>query len=481
MGGTEIVPRPDDSVRLGNAETRAIRDRIWSERIIRAYFSDPARRMKIRRGGKILRQNEPNDKLYYIVEGRFMCSMLVDSPSGDKALLELYPAREGEFVGARSFFSDTGLAVFDAAAECDSVVMWMGRDAGAVDQDRYGSIREQFFPVIMRELEQRQWRLTRVARARVSDRIRLHKAEDMATLGQFAAGLAHELNNATSVLMSSSQHLDRQLLEYFRQYAPDLAPWYERGTRLAGSLSSAEVRARARDVAKRHAIDYESAKDLVRMTGGEEIEAIPRDVESLRSAWMTGRSCRDIVTASKHAAGVIHSIKQLAGGGHARREVVDVAESLEQARELLQDSLKDVEVKMDIEAGLPGIKGNIGELMQIWLNLMKNACEAMRDAHTPSPRITVTAGREGEGVCVRICDNGPGIPQDLQEKIFSPFFSTKDKGSGLGLAMTRKIINEIGGKLLLHSQVGHGTLVSISLRPLLAVEDDAALLSGAKT
>ncbi|MCC8195115.1 MAG: PAS domain-containing sensor histidine kinase, partial [Deltaproteobacteria bacterium] len=67
---------------------------------------------------------------------------------------------------------------------------------------------------------------------------------------------------------------------------------------------------------------------------------------------------------------------------------------------------------------------------------------------------------------------------ELQEKIFSPFFSTKDKGAGLGLAMTRKIINEIGGKLLLHSRVGSGTLITLALRPILAVEDEGSLLSG---
>ncbi len=444
MEGTRVIPRPDDSVHMDETETKALRDGIWAERIVRAYFSNPARRMEIKRGGKILRQNEPNDRLYYVVEGCFMCSMLVDGPAGEKALLELFPARAGGFVGARSFFSDTGLAVFDAAAECDSVVVWIDRGARAVDTARYGSLREQFFPVIMRELEQRQLRLTRVARARASDRIRLHKAEDMATLGQFAAGLAHELNNATSVLMSSSQHLDRQILEYFRQYAPDLAPWYEKGTRPAGSLSSAEVRERARVLSKRHAIDYESAKDLVRMMGGEEIGTIPRDVESLRSAWMTGRSCRDIVSASKHAADIIHSIKQLAGGGHARRELVDVAQSVEQARELLRDSLKEIEVDAEIEEGLPPIRGNIGELMQIWLNLIKNAYEAMRDAHTPNPRVAVTARREGEGVSVRISDNGPGIPVAIRDKLFQPSITTKSgSGIGMGLGLGLYIVNRL--------------------------------------
>lgn len=462
MGETEYIPRITraaqngmdavDSTRREGGLSKTQRIGIWAERITRSYFSDQSKSMKVRQGEKILRQNEPNDKLYYVVEGSFMCSILVDSASGDRERLELFRTKAGGFVGVRSFFADAGLAVFDATAECDSVVMWMDHATPAVDTDRYGSLLEQFFPVIMRELEQRQWRLTRVAKARVSERIRLHKAEDMATLGQFAAGLAHELNNATSVLMSSSQHLDRQLSLYFDQFAPELAQWYKRGTQPADNLSSLEVRSRARELAQKQKIDYESAKDLVRMMGDEEIRKIPKDVDSLRTAWMTGRSCRDIVSASKHAANIIHSIKQMSNGGHARRERVSVAGSIEQARELLRDTLKDVEVHTEIENGLPDILGNVGELMQMWLNLMKNAYEAMRDARTPHPAITVTARREGEGVSVRVSDNGPGISAEVRDRLFQPNITTKTEegnsmGLGLGLYIVKRLVNSYQGRI----------------------------------
>jgi signal transduction histidine kinase len=130
-------------------------------------------------------------------------------------------------------------------------------------------------------------------------------------------------------------------------------------------------------------------------------------------------------------------------------------------------------ITLQIADHLPHVHGNEEMLKQCLINLIKNAQEAMEEGV-----ITVCTRYVDDTVYLEVGDNGPGIPEELQEKIFSPFFSTKDKGAGLGLAMTRKIINEIGGKLLLHSNVGQGTLVSMGLRPVLAVEDDTAPTPG---
>lgn len=137
---------------------------------------------------------------------------------------------------------------------------------------------------------------------------------------------------------------------------------------------------------------------------------------------------------------------------------------------------KDIPITLALAENIPNVHGNAEMLKQCLINLIKNAQEAMEKGN-----ITVRT-RYVEGIVyMEVADDGPGIPENLQEQIFSPFFSTKkDKGSGLGLAMTRKIINEIGGKLLLHSKVGFGTIVSLGLRPVLAVEDSGDILPGEK-
>lgn len=465
MSDTEIYPKkPDSASLLRRPDMEAIpnlrrmmsktrRIGIWADRIRKEYFSDPVKRMVVKKGEYILHQDVTNDKLYYVVEGSFLCSIMIENSDGEKEHLELFRSYAGGFVGVRSFFADSRLAVFDATAEEDSVVTWIDRETLPVDTDRYGSMREQFFPVIIKELEHRQFRLTKAARERVSARIRLHKAEDMATLGQFAAGLAHELNNATSVLMSSSQHLGRQLGEYFKQFAPDLAPWYEKGTQPEGNLSSIEVRSKARALSQKFRLDYETAKDLVRMVGGDDIKKLPRDLDSIRTAWMTGRSCRDILSASKHATNIIHSIKQLSTGGKRKRELISVPESISEAMELLRDTLKDVDIRTDVQNDLPQIMGNIGELMQIWLNIIKNAYEAMRDSGTPGPRITIKAKQEGDDIVVRITDNGPGIPEELEETLFQPSITSKledganTMGLGLGLYIVNRLVDSYHGRI----------------------------------
>lgn len=130
---------------------------------------------------------------------------------------------------------------------------------------------------------------------------------------------------------------------------------------------------------------------------------------------------------------------------------------------------KEIPIVLELARNIPMAHGNTEMLKQCLINLIKNAQEAMSRG-----TIRVRTRYVDATVFLEVEDNGPGIAPELQEKIFSPFYSTKDKGAGLGLAMTRKIINEIGGKLLLYSTVGQGTLVTMCLRPVLAMAPDFA-------
>lgn len=421
--------------------------------IRKRYFSDPARTMHVAKGEYLLRQDHPNDKLFYVVSGSFTSNIMVETMTGNKERLELFGTRAGGFVGVRSFFAGRGSAFFDIIADVDSEVIWMDQSTQAVEPEKYGGIKEQFFPVILRELENRQFRLTSAAKERVSERIRLHVAEDMATLGQFAAGLAHELNNATSVIMSSSDHLVSQVGDLFQDYAPDLVPWFERGMKSASALSTAEVRTKAREFMQLNHVSYETAKDIVRMTGGEVVKKkLPRDLEKIRTAWAAGRNCRDIRFAGRHAANIIHSIKQLNSGGHSSRAPVDVVESINSALDLLGNTLRGVDVRMDTEENLPQLVGNSSELMQIWVNIAKNAYEAMNDAGTQDPRILITVGVKGTDFFVKIANNGPKIPPTLQEELFKPSITTKSgsgssMGLGLGLYIAKKVVDSYNGRI----------------------------------
>jgi len=131
-----------------------------------------------------------------------------------------------------------------------------------------------------------------------------------------------------------------------------------------------------------------------------------------------------------------------------------------------------VEVKKQFDPSLPAIRGDRRQLTQVFLNLVKNALEAMNDAG----RLTITTRMEtgfhvrqpgkdwGKFISVDVEDTGPGIKEENLPQIFSPFFTTKNSGTGLGLAVSYRIIKEHGGLIRVESQERKGAIFRVSLR-----------------
>jgi signal transduction histidine kinase len=107
---------------------------------------------------------------------------------------------------------------------------------------------------------------------------------------------------------------------------------------------------------------------------------------------------------------------------------------------------------VEVEPGLPCVKGFVGELNQVWANLIDNALDAIPDAG----RVDVRATRDDGRVLVRIVDNGSGIPDHVRDRIFDPFFTTKPmgQGTGLGLDIVRRLVRHNDGEIEVESQPG---------------------------
>ncbi|HAD05377.1 MAG: histidine kinase [Desulfuromonadales bacterium GWC2_61_20] len=118
-----------------------------------------------------------------------------------------------------------------------------------------------------------------------------------------------------------------------------------------------------------------------------------------------------------------------------------------------------VEVSLDADAVSATVAGEEEQLKQAFLNLVLNALQAMPTGGT----LTIAAGSEGGEVQLRFRDSGPGIPLDLQEKIFNPFFTTRREGTGLGLAITQRIVSAHGGRLEVASAMGAGSTFILAL------------------
>ena len=103
---------------------------------------------------------------------------------------------------------------------------------------------------------------------------------------------------------------------------------------------------------------------------------------------------------------------------------------------------------------LPEIKGDSERLSQVFMNLFLNAIQAMPNGGTLSIESNV---RSLTYICVEVCDTGRGVPEDKLDKIFDPFFTSKEEGAGMGLAVAYRIVKEHGGEINVDSEIGKGT------------------------
>jgi len=127
--------------------------------------------------------------------------------------------------------------------------------------------------------------------------------------------------------------------------------------------------------------------------------------------------------------------------------------------------LPDNVVEMEWKSNMPNAFVDARQIEQVFNNLIKNSWEAL--SQTPSPKIIVTGMRDRDPnfVLVTVQDNGPGIPKEIQEKIWVSFFTTKggNGGTGLGLSACMQIVNQHGGSISLESESGKGAKFSVRL------------------
>lgn len=254
-------------------------------------------------------------------------------------------------------------------------------------------------------------------RAREAER-RARSAERMAELGAMTSGLAHEIKNPLSTI-----GLNAQLIAEAVEELPTDAP--------------APVDARQR-LSRR-------------------VISLRREVERLR--------------------GILGDFLAYAGEMRLDHRPLDLNQLVDELSDFFQPQAEQSRVRLrcDLAAGPLMVSVDSGLLKQAALNLMLNAVQALGEppsSGTPHAGVTrelilrtrrVTEREGGGRVLLHVIDTGPGIPPEVQAKLFTPYFTTKAGGSGLGLATTRRIIEAHQGRIEIHSEPGRGTDFTISL------------------
>jgi signal transduction histidine kinase/ligand-binding sensor domain-containing protein len=170
----------------------------------------------------------------------------------------------------------------------------------------------------------------------------------------------------------------------------------------------------------------------------------PADVEETRAC------LADIADADRRASEIITRMRSMMKKGEAQMERRDINADIEAVLVLLHSDLvtRQVTVDTDLQPDLPSVRGDHIQLQQVMLNLIVNGCDAMQAAGSAERRIVVSTSRDEKGlVRISVADSGPGIPPELLERIFDPFYSTKSNGLGMGLSICRAIIKAHGGHL----------------------------------
>ena len=179
---------------------------------------------------------------------------------------------------------------------------------------------------------------------------------------------------------------------------------------------------------------------------------------------MRDKAIRHAMEGSARAAAICRSLLDLAGTEAQTPQKVSLAELLDETLTAMgRDFSKDgIRLLTKVPARLT-IATRPAELKQVLLNLLLNARVAVMDKGR-GQSISITADRINGSVILRVADTGVGIAPEIRKRIFEPFFTTHSgSGTGLGLAVCRQIVKSMKGRLTVRSQVGKGTVFTISL------------------
>ncbi|MEQ4573711.1 ATP-binding protein [[Pseudomonas] boreopolis] len=280
-----------------------------------------------------------------------------------------------------------------------------------------------------RELQQRHAELRQAYMRLNGAQDKLLQSEKMASIGQLAAGVAHEINNPIGYVHSNLGSLQEYLRSLFT-----LIEAYERALRAPDPKA---LIPEIDDIRNRADIDF-ITRDLPQLMAEsrEGIERVTRIVRDLKDFSYSDRS--------------------------ESWKLVDLHAGLESTINIIWNELK-YKVTLERRYGeLPLVECLPSELNQVYMNLLLNAGQAIAERGT----ITVATGKEGnDHVWIEFKDSGSGIPADLQQRIFDPFFTTKPVGSGtgLGLSISYGIINKHHGRIDVDSAPGQGATFRIVL------------------
>lgn len=254
----------------------------------------------------------------------------------------------------------------------------------------------------------------------------LLQSERMASIGQLAAGVAHEINNPVGFVNSNLGSLQRYVTDMLR-----LLSVYEQAEEAMPGAAVQEIRQVKEDI---------------------DVEFLREDVASLLSESLDGL---------KRVTRIVQDLKDFSHVDEAERQWADLEAGLESTLRVVWNELKFKAEVVKEFGGIPPIECFPFQLNQVFMNLLVNASHAIEERGT----ITIRTGHDDRQLWVEVQDSGKGIRPENLTRIFEPFFTTKPvgQGTGLGLSLSYGIVQKHDGHIEVKSELGHGTTFRIIL------------------
>jgi len=265
----------------------------------------------------------------------------------------------------------------------------------------------------------------------------LMNSQKMESIGQLAAGVAHEINNPVGFVSSN--------IDALKNYMNDIDVLLQNYQQLGVLVKDINPEHLPDEIGKQIQIISEYEQEI-------EIDYIRKDIPELLA------DCSD---GTDQIGKTVGDLKNFAHPGKGKKMLININEGIESTLNIVKNELKYKITVIKKLGEIPMIEGYPQKLNQVIMNLLVNAAQAINE----NGEITIVTKKEAQNVIVLISDTGCGIEEKNLSKIFDPFFTTKEvgKGTGLGMNISYNIIQEHKGIIDVKSQVGKGTTFTITL------------------
>src|SRR6267154_2494474 len=425
-----------------------------------AWFLSQSQETHVKAGETYVRQGDPADWMFVILEGQFQWR---GEFGGETVVLAGKP---GDVTGVLPFSRMKQFTV----------------NGRAVTEGRVLKFPSSLFSELVQKMPELTTRLVGMMSDRIRETTRIEQQRDrLASLGKLSAGLAHELNNPASAAKRATSQL-RDILKKIKNASHELGK-RDLTPAQRTEIESLEVSFTVQDVPPPDPLTISDLEDqldsLLRSHGQNDLWMLaaglarrniqPEVLESLFSKLdaVTARAALVRIAASVEVASLLHeiesstsrisdlvgAIKQYTYMDQSPVQNVDIVKSLETTLTILNHKIKrGVDVQRNYQP-IPFLVNSFGsELNQVWTNIIDNAIDAMGG----KGELRVRTYQDDGCVVVEIGDNGPGIAPEVEPHIFEPFFTTKGvgQGTGLGLDTVQRIVKKHRGNIQVDSKPG---------------------------